>query len=172
MGNFTVTPTMGVGLGLSAVSLVAGYQSTLQSGQLKQSSLRGSAAQARQSAEYARIQATHDILAGQAQEQQLYMKGAQVKGAQLAALGASGVDMSSGTAIDQLTSTDVLNRIDVATTHDNAARSAWAARVQAQNLDQQARYNDWAASNMNPERDATMGAVSQIGQIALMLALA
>ncbi len=65
---------------------------------------------------------------------------ADLKSRQRVALAANGVDITTGSANDVLTSTDVVGQIDANTIEDNALRSAWGYRTQAQS------YRDSAAT--------------------------
>ena len=62
----------------------------------------------------------------------------QLKGRQVAALAASGVDVASGSPLDILSDTAGLGALDEQTIRDNAAREAWQHRVQASNQGAQA----------------------------------
>lgn len=58
----------------------------------------------------------------------------QMIGAQRAGAGASGVDVNSGSPLRAQEDTARLGAMDVQTIRDNAARSAWGFRTQAQNF--------------------------------------
>ncbi len=62
----------------------------------------------------------------------------QLKGRQVAALAASGVDVASGSPLDILADTAALGAIDEQTIRDNAAREAWQYRVEGSNQGAQA----------------------------------
>lgn len=61
------------------------------------------------------------------------MKGAQEIGAARAAQGTSGVELTSGSALDVISDAAMLNELDAQTIGNNAAREAWGYRVQATN---------------------------------------
>jgi len=74
------------------------------------------------------------------------LRTAQLKGTQTASLAAHGVALDQGSALDVLTSTDVMGAADAATIHDNAAKESWGDQVQAANYRSQAsNANPWAA---------------------------
>lgn len=73
------------------------------------------------------------LLQGERQEQAVRLKGAQTKSSQKASMAARGVSLSSPTAINILTTTDVMSEIDANTVNANAARSAWGYKMQAVN---------------------------------------
>lgn len=57
----------------------------------------------------------------------------QLKGSQRASMAANGIDLGSDTAVDILTSTDVLSEQDAATIRENSIRTAWGYKVEAGN---------------------------------------
>jgi hypothetical protein len=61
------------------------------------------------------------------------MKGAQEIGAARAAQGTSGIDMTSGSALDVISDAAMLNELDAQTIGNNAAREAWGYQVEATN---------------------------------------
>lgn len=71
----------------------------------------------------------------------------QLKGRQVAALAASGVDVASGSPLDVLADTAGLGALDQQTIRDNAAREAWQHRVQAGNQQNQANLLRFQADN-------------------------
>lgn len=74
------------------------------------------------------------------------LRTAQLKGTQTATLAAHGVALDQGSALDILTSTDVMGAADAATLKDNASKEAWGDKVQAANYRSQAAAdNPWAA---------------------------
>lgn len=73
------------------------------------------------------------------------LRTAQLKGSQTATLAAHGVALDQGSALDILTSTDVMGAADAATIRDNANKEAWGDKVQASNYRAQAAAaNPWA----------------------------
>ena len=70
---------------------------------------------------------------GNTAESRIGLEAAQVKSRQRAAMGANNVDMSDGSAVDILTTTDYLAETDKRTARLNAAREAMGYRTQATN---------------------------------------
>lgn len=70
---------------------------------------------------------------GQAQAANVYMRGAQVQGAQRAAAAANGVDVNTGSAAALQASTDYITNRDADTVTANAARAAMGYTQQQQN---------------------------------------
>ncbi len=77
------------------------------------------------------LQARQAILSGQIQEQNSRLASGALYGRERAQLGANGVQLGSGSALDLLASTKYLGDRDAATIHDNALRTAWGYKTQA-----------------------------------------
>jgi hypothetical protein len=97
-------------------------------------------------AQLADQQAADAISRGQSGEFNSRLRTAQLKGTQTASLAAHGVALDQGSALDVLTSTDVMGAADAATIRDNANKEAWGDQVKASNYRAQASAaNPWAA---------------------------
>lgn len=91
-------------------------------------------------------QAADALSRGQTAQFSSELRTAQLKGTQTATLAAHGVALDQGSALDVLTSTDVMGAADAATIHDNAAKESWGYKAQAANYrSQAANANPWAA---------------------------
>lgn len=91
-------------------------------------------------------QAADALARGQTAEFSSRLRTAQLKGTQTATLAAHGVALDQGSALDVLTSTDVMGEQDALTIRDNASKEAWGDKVQAANYrSQAANANPWAA---------------------------
>ena len=88
----------------------------------------------------------------------------QVKGRQVAALTASGFDVTSGSPLDILGDTAALGAQDELTIRDNAAREAWQHRVQASNLQAQANLLRFQADSTSSGAAGTL--LTGVGGIA------
>lgn len=84
-------------------------------------------------------QAQSEEAAGSANETTVRMRGEQVKGQQVAAIGANNLQQS-GTPAQVVASTAAINELDALTTRNNAARRAWGFRVQESSDLQQASF--------------------------------
>lgn len=105
-------------------------------------------------------QAAQDIHVGQVQEQNSQLQTASVFGAQRAALGANGVQLGSGSALDALTTTSYMGMRNALQIKDNAAMSAWSATTGA-NLDRS------SAASISPSMaivGSLLGSASQVGR--------
>ena len=88
----------------------------------------------------------------------------QLKGRQVAALAASGVDVASGSPLDVLADTAGLGALDQQTIRDNAAREAWRFRVDAANQGAQAGLFRNQAANASSGAVGTL--LTGIGGVA------
>lgn len=109
---------------------------------------KATAAAANQNAEIAEQQARDSINRGNANADRVRQQYRQQAGAQAAAMGASGNDLSSGTALDIFGDTAAVGELDSLTTLNNAEREAYGFRTQAANY----RYE--AASAKAQSRNA------------------
>jgi len=69
------------------------------------------------------------IMAGQREVQKLQLDTANLKSRQRVGLAANGVDLGEGSALNILTTTDVMGEIDANTLEANATRAAWGYRT-------------------------------------------
>lgn len=81
-------------------------------------------------------------------------------GEQRAALGASGIDLGSGSALDILAGTDIVGAVDTATILENADREAWAYRTGA-TMD---RYKAKAQSPLMAGGSALLNGVGSVAK--------
>lgn len=68
----------------------------------------------------------------------LTMQAGQVKGSQKAAIAANGLATNAGSAVEILSSTDIIKEIDSQQIKENAVRDAWGMRLQGVNYSNQA----------------------------------
>jgi hypothetical protein len=73
------------------------------------------------------------LLTGQRQEQGQRLKTAKLKSTQRNRMAARGIDLRSDTALNILTTTDVMGEIDANTIEANAVRAAWGYRTEGVN---------------------------------------
>jgi hypothetical protein len=93
---------------------------------------------ANQNAETATAQANDAINRGNAAAEQRRVQMRQQLGTQVATMGASGADLTSGTALDITGDTAQFGSLDALTTLNNAQREAYGYQVQATNYENQA----------------------------------
>lgn len=107
----------------------------------------------------AKAQADNAIRMGDSQAQKLYQQTSQLKGTQRATMGASGVDLGSGSPLDILTSTDVMAKTDQNTLKYNTQLDVNAAMSKA-------AYYRSQASNASPFVSAGSSLVTSAGAVA------
>jgi len=112
--------------------------------------LQGQADLAENNARVAELAARSAIRQGQKVEQSVRLRTANLKSSQRASMAANGIDLSSDTAVNILTSTDVMGEIDANTVAANAARSAWGYRTEATNFQNDAMFKRTSAGTINP----------------------
>ena len=137
---------MGMGVAGAGMSMVGAYGAARSS----QIEARTQAFMDELNAQQAEKSAQSNLQSGERQQQAILLRGAQVKSAQTASMAANGVDLSSPSAINVLSSTDVMKTIDANTANANAVRSAWGYRVQETNYLNDARMKRATADAISP----------------------
>lgn len=150
---------MAAGAGSSAIGSYYGAKN-------QASNLRYQADIAEVNARVADLGAKSEMLRGEREVQSSKLKTAQLKSAQRASLAANGVDLGEGSAVNILSSTDVMGEIDADTIAANAVRSAWGYRTQANNARAEATVGRGTASGINPTAAATSSLLGGSGQVA------
>jgi hypothetical protein len=148
-------------IAISAMALSGGISaySQYQSSQFE-------AAQAGANANLEAIKAGYAEQRGASEAGRLRMEGSQTISAQKVALASSGVDPSSGSALNLFSTTRALSEQDAQTAKSNAAMEAWGHRVDEQNFRVQRRI---------AKRNSVLGPLSTVlgtaGQIAGLSAM-
>ena len=133
----------GVGAGLGAIGAYSSARS-------QQSALRYEAGVADFNARQAETQAQIALEQGQYQVNQLRRAAAASKGSARQSFATSGVDLTTGSAVDVLTSLDAMAEMDVNQAEVNAVREAWGIRAQRVNYENEARAKRAGARGINP----------------------
>lgn len=120
----------------ATIALTAAAGGTQALGQYQQSKAESN--MLKQNARLADQQARDARAMGAIQEERVRRQVRQAAGAQRAALGANGVDIGSGTALDLQADTAGQGEQDAYLTRANALREAWGFKVQANNYRNQA----------------------------------
>jgi len=107
-----------------------------------------------------------ELQRGSREVQNSRLKTAQLKSAQRVAMAANGIDLGSDTAVNILSSTDLMGEIDANTLEANAVRSAWGYRTQAVNASNSAIGTRATAKGINPAIGAAGSLLSSAGQVA------
>jgi hypothetical protein len=101
----------------------------------------------RYNAGISRMQSEDAKLRGETSAMQRGSSARSMVGSQRAALGAQGIDVSSGSALDVQVDTGKIAEMDIVTIRNNAAREAWGFDVQAQDYENRAGMASASASN-------------------------
>lgn len=137
---------MGAQIGGELMKVFGAYKES----KAKQASYRYSSQVAANNAMLAELAAKDAFRRGEETKADIQRKAAALKGAQTASLAARGIDLGEGSALDILTSTDVMKELDVGRAGLNAEREAWGHRVRASNYRDEASMLESAAENTNP----------------------
>jgi len=151
-----------IAVGVSAISAgVSAYGASQQADAQK----RAADYQAQVEANNAKIaawQRSDAIQRGEQEAQRSMRERSQMIGKQRAALAANGVDMTQGSALDLLASTEFLGQEEVNTIQSNAAREAWGYEIQGQNYNSASSFERWKASNASPVKAGAMAGASSL----------
>lgn len=118
--------------------------------EMQKLSLGHEASIAESNARMSELQAQSALLQGERQEQSVRLATAGLKSRQRVSMAANGIDLGSDSAVNTLTTTDVLGEIDAITVQTNAARAAWGHRAEATNFSNQALFARAGASTLDP----------------------
>ncbi|MBR0568362.1 hypothetical protein J5J83_19750 [Azoarcus sp. L1K30] len=108
------------------------------------------------------LQAQSAMLQGERQEQSVRLNTSRIKSRQRVSMAASGVDLGGDSAVNLLTTTDVMGEIDAIMVQSNAARAAWGYRTEAVNDTNQAAFARASASTINPADAARLAGPAPI----------
>lgn len=121
----------GAGMGISAVSSIKQGNAAERAGAAQRAASESQADLADFNANVAELQAKDAIELGVEEESQFRQSVRGMIGAQRADIGASGVDVGYGSALDVAADAAYLGELDALTIRTNAARAAWGYRVEA-----------------------------------------
>lgn len=100
-----------------------------------------------------------ELLRGEREYQASRLRTAALKSRQRVAMAANGVDLSEGTAVNVLASTDYIGEVDANEIRANAVKAAWGYRTQAANSLNSATIRRASASGINPTMSAFSNAL-------------
>lgn len=147
------------GVGSSTVGAFAGAKA-------QQASLRSQARIAEINATLADAAARGELMASERQQNQIKLKGAQLKASQRAATAANGIDIGVGTPVDIATSTDYVTEVDSNTAAANGIQAAWGRRIQAGNYRREATSARASAAGISPGMAAATTLITGASQVA------
>lgn len=152
-------------LALGAAGQVSNTISSYYGAKSQKMSLEYEAALAEINAKVSESNARASLLAGEREQQAFQLATAQLKSTQKTALAGGGIDLTSDTAADLLTSTDYMGEMDANAIKANALREAWGHRMEATGLRGQAAYSRASASAINPAMSAATTFISGASQL-------
>lgn len=154
------------GVGMMAFGAVTSAVGTYFESKSRKSSLQFQARMAEINARLSESAAQHTLRQGERAVQGVRMRTAQVKSAQRVGMAANGITLDSDSAVDVLTTTDVMGEQDAITTETNAIAQAWGHRTQSVNAQTTADMNRVSANSMNPGMAAAGSLLGNAGQVA------
>lgn len=147
----------------AATSAIGAYSAARSA----QSSLDYQAGLADINSKQAELAAQQELFRGNAAVAQSTARAGQIKSAQRASMAANGIDLGEGSAVDVLTSTDLMKENDTNTITANAVRAAWGMRAQATNYKNEATAKRASADSINPFMNGAsslLGSASSLAQ--------
>lgn len=139
---------------------------SMQQAQAAQDQANYNAAVAENNAKIAEYQAQDAQQRGELEAQRVQREAAQVRGAQRATMAARGLSLGEGTPLSLLEQTEYFGAVDTATARTNAAKEAWASRVQKTNYETEAMSNRATARSINPLMAGASSLISGAGKVA------
>lgn len=152
-------------MGLAAGAAALGAYGTYQQQSAQKDALGFSADVAARNADFSQWQAGQARVAGQQQETYSRLNTRQTIGQQQVALAANGVEMTSGSPLDVLSSTAYMGEQDALTIRRNTDMQVFGYQRQGANYANEARQYRRAAGNINPALGAAtslLGGASQL----------
>lgn len=121
---------------------------------------------ARNNRQLSEWQAEEALARGMSTQRDVQLRGAQFLGRQRAVLGSRNVAMNEGSALNLLADTEYGIKHDSNVAADNAAKEAWALRMQALNYGTNASLLSERADAQSPFMDAAGTALTSAGRVA------
>lgn len=121
---------------------------------------------AKSNEQIAEFQAADALTRGAATVQAIQLKKGQTLGTQQAIFGSRNVALDEGSALNILADTSFMGARDEAIAVDNAAKEAWALRVQAGNYASNAEFIRKRGEAQSPGTDAASTALAATGRVA------
>lgn len=157
----------GTSLGLQAATTAMNSVGSFVSASGQKTALSAKAGIADVNARLADMQSDSVRLRGAREEQQVRMRTTQLKSAQKVSMAANGIDLGSQSAVNVLTSTDVMGEIDANTAAANALREAWGYKTQATGHRSEAALTRAQAKGVNPFSEASGTLLTGASSIAM-----
>lgn len=159
-----VSPSLGPIL--STFGAINGAIGSYYQAQAMSNNLKFQADMANINAQISETNAKAVLLSGQRAQQNVRLRTAKLKSGQRVAMAANGIDLGSTTAVNVLTSTDLMGEIDANTVEANAIRAAFGYRTQSVNDMNTARLSSAVADGISPLGSATGSLLGNAGSVA------
>ena len=151
MGSGISNSTMGtVGMGLQGAGAINSAMAAGDSTQAQKNAYNYQAAVASNNAKIAEWQAQDALRLSAHSAEGVSLNTGQLKSRQIAGMAANGIDLSVGSPLDILTSTDVMGQRDFNATIDSGKKQAWGFRNQATNYLSNAAADRSVANSLSP----------------------
>jgi hypothetical protein len=157
---------MAIPLGLTAAAGIVGAYGSYKSAQAQQEAAKYSAGVDSTNAAMADREAADALQRGAVEEGRARIRTRQLAGTQKAALAATGVDPTYGSAAGILSDTASLGELDAMTIAENAKREAYQARVGAMGYRSQADLAKTTADSISPGLEAGTSLLSSGAQFS------
>lgn len=154
---------MGIGYGFSAIASALG---SFNSSSATKASDQYQSEIASNNAQIAQMQSSAALARGQQMVGAEELKTASTISTERANYAASGVDVTSGSAVDVQASTKFIGNVDAATIQDNALQQAWGYSVAATNATNAQQFYQSSANNINPVTSAATGFLTSANTVA------
>lgn len=149
-------------IGGAAFSVIGAYQSS----KAKKNAYATQSAVDANNAQYAELQAQDAIERGNNTADNVRIRGAQLKSTQRATMAARGIALDEGSPLNILNDTEYMTEHDALTAKDNAAKEAWALRIQGKNYNANASLLADRADAENPFMNAAGSLLTSGGTVA------
>lgn len=120
----------------------------------------------RENAVIDRAAAGDAVRRGQVEQANAGLKARQIKGQQIAAMAANGLDLTSDSPLDILTTTDLTAANEASVIASNAKKEAWGYNVRAYNDEKNADLYETRARAENPLRAGATSLLTSAGAVA------
>lgn len=156
--------TIGLGLGIS--SALSSAFGSYYGAKAQKAQLQAQATINELNAKLAEQSAQYEFQRAEKKEQASRLQTAMTKSSQRVAMAANGMDLGSASAVELLTSTDVLGEMDAQQIQKDAIYSAWGYRTQSTSYLSTALMNRAGASGISPYTSAANSLLSGAGNVA------
>lgn len=154
-------------LGLAGLGMMASANAAKASAKATQISLEFQSKMDAINARLAESNYQATMIAGETQIANLTMKTGALKSSQRASMAANGIDLGSDSAINILTSTDLMGEIDKNQLHSNIIRNAWGYKTQEANFNSSSTMKSAQAEGINPHTSYNASLLSNVGSVAM-----